>query len=414
MTTTTLFRPEVADAWKPGESSVRLVMPLGYAANAALLAGIAAGLLLLLFFGRYTARDTVRGYVTTIAGNVEVYASSSGTIRTLLVAEGDHVSRGDTLAVVDAARADGIQQAAGESIAASLHAEHDALIEQIRHEQAVFVRRGERLQGRLQALLQQQEHIESQVEIAQQRLAIAEDEQRRLQALNPAFASANDRDRARHSVLDRAFRAREVKLLLAGARADIHNLRQQLGELPAEKGARIAELVARSHRLSATIAERESRSIQKVLAPSPGVVSGLLVRSGQTVSSSSPLMNLVPEDRMFMVELLVPTHSIGFVRPAAPVNIRYDAFPYQKFGVFRGTVANLTQTTVLPGDQRFRVAANDPVYLARVRIDEQQVLWNGQPRLLQAGMTLTADILRDERRIIEWLFDPLLGATGRL
>ena len=389
-------------------------MPLSYAANAALLAATATGLLLLLFFGRYTARDTVRGYVTTTAGNVEVYAPSAGTIRKLLVAEGDRVSRGDGLATVDTARSSGIQQATSESIAASMRAEHEALTEQIRHEQAMFTRRAERLRGRLRALQQRQEHIRGQLNITEQRLALAEDEQQRLQTLNPAFASANDRDRARHAVLDRDLHAREAGLKLADTRADMLNLKRQLDELPAEQGARIAELTARSHRLSASIAERENRSMQKVLAPSSGLVSGLLVRDGQTVSSSSPLMNLVPEKRMFMVELLVPTRTIGFIRPAARVRIRYDAFPYQKFGVFHGTVANLTQTTVLPGDQRFRVAANDPVYLARVQIEDQQVTWNGQPRHLQAGMTLTADILRDERRIIEWLFDPLLGATRRL
>ena len=414
MTHTTLFRPEVAGAWTTGEPCRRLVMPLSYAANAALFAAIATLLLLLLFFGRYTARDTVRGYVTTTAGNVEVYGSSAGTILELLVAEGDRVSRGDTLAVVDTARANGMQQVGSESIAASLHAEYEALIEQIRHEEAKYLRRAERLRGRLQALRQRQEHISGQVDVTEQRLALAEDEQQRLQTLNPAFASAHDRNRARQATLDRALHAREAVLRLADARADMISLKRQLDELPAEQGARIAELTAQSHRVSARIAERENRSIQRVLAPSSGLVSGLLVRAGQTVSKSGPLMNLVPEDRLFMVELLVPSHTIGFIRPAAPVRIRYDAFPYQKFGVFHGTVANLTQTTVLPGDQRFRVPANDPVYLARVHIDEQQLSRNGQPRLLQAGMTLTADILRDERRLIEWLFDPLLGATVRL
>jgi len=33
---------------------------------------------------------------------------------------------------------------------------------------------------------------------------------------------------------------------------------------------------------------------------------------------------------------------------------------------------------------------------------------------LQAGMTLDADVRLDRRRLIEWLFDPLLSVTGRI
>ena len=33
---------------------------------------------------------------------------------------------------------------------------------------------------------------------------------------------------------------------------------------------------------------------------------------------------------------------------------------------------------------------------------------------LQAGMVLDADIALDQRRIFEWVFDPLYSITGRL
>ena len=102
----------------------------------------------------------------------------------------------------------------------------------------------------------------------------------------------------------------------------------------------------------------------------------------------------------------MPTRSIAFVRSGAPVKIRYDAFPYQKFGTFNGVVDHVSRTTVLPSDKRFRITVTEPMYLARVRISDQQSL--------QSGMTVTADILRDERRLIQWIFDPLISATKKL
>ena len=138
------------------------------------------------------------------------------------------------------------------------------------------------------------------------------------------------------------------------------------------------------------------------------------MREGQTISMNTPLLNIVPEHADFILELLIPSRTIGFVRPGARVEIRYDAYPYQKYGTFEGVIASISHTTVLPNDKRFRVRISEPVYLAIARIERRVVLVDGEPQTLQSGMTLTADILRDERRILEWIFDPLIGAAKRL
>jgi membrane fusion protein len=49
-----------------------------------------------------------------------------------------------------------------------------------------------------------------------------------------------------------------------------------------------------------------------------------------------------------------------------------------------------------------------------VALDRQSVDAYGRPQPLTAGMQLEADVLLDRRRLIEWLFEPLLGLTGRL
>ena len=44
----------------------------------------------------------------------------------------------------------------------------------------------------------------------------------------------------------------------------------------------------------------------------------------------------------------------------------------------------------------------------------QAVQAYGQPQPLAAGMQLEADVLLDRRRLIEWIFEPLLSVTGRV
>jgi membrane fusion protein len=60
------------------------------------------------------------------------------------------------------------------------------------------------------------------------------------------------------------------------------------------------------------------------------------------------------------------------------------------------------------------VTLTEPVYRVTVRQPAQQVQAYGRAMRLQAGMSVDADIRVDRRRVIEWLFDPILSVTGRV
>ena len=56
----------------------------------------------------------------------------------------------------------------------------------------------------------------------------------------------------------------------------------------------------------------------------------------------------------------------------------------------------------------------EPVYRVTVRLPRQQVAAYGQSIALRSGMLLDADVWIDRRRLIEWIFDPLLSVAGRV
>ena len=56
----------------------------------------------------------------------------------------------------------------------------------------------------------------------------------------------------------------------------------------------------------------------------------------------------------------------------------------------------------------------EPLYRITVALDQQAVSAYGQTQPLVAGMQLEADVLLDRRRLIEWLFEPVLGIAGRV
>jgi len=118
--------------------------------------------------------------------------------------------------------------------------------------------------------------------------------------------------------------------------------------------------------------------------------------------------------------LFAPSSAIGFVRPDQKVQLRYQAFPYQKFGHQSGAVIQVsraplqaTELAALP----LQAAAGgnaEPLYRITVQLDQQSVAAYGQTQPLSPGMQLEADVLLDKRRLIEWLFEPVLGIAGRV
>lgn len=84
------------------------------------------------------------------------------------------------------------------------------------------------------------------------------------------------------------------------------------------------------------------------------------------------------------------------------------AFPYQKFGDVLGTVVYVEQSPVFSPSTPPNA---EPVYKIIVSLDRQSINAFGKHHQFLTGMTLEADIRQDRRKLISWLFDPVLSAA---
>ncbi len=111
------------------------------------------------------------------------------------------------------------------------------------------------------------------------------------------------------------------------------------------------------------------------------------------------------------------------MRAGQHVLLRYQAYPYQKFGHYEGVVASISRSAVSPGELPPQLAGissltassggAEPVYRITVKLERQTVTAYGQPVPLQAGMQLEADVELETRRLYEWVLDPLYTLTGK-
>ncbi|MBT2323613.1 biotin/lipoyl-binding protein [Variovorax paradoxus] len=100
-----LFRSEVFAARQDGWlGDVVLVRPMSFLVLSVFFTVLAASLVAYLVWGQYTRKIRASGYVVPNSGVLKVAAAQQGLVARLLVKEGQHVARGETLAVLNSER----------------------------------------------------------------------------------------------------------------------------------------------------------------------------------------------------------------------------------------------------------------------------------------------------------------------
>ena len=92
-----------------------------------------------------------------------------------------------------------------------------------------------------------------------------------------------------------------------------------------------------------------------------------------------------------------------------PPRLRFDAFPYQRFGSYQGQVIKTAQAIVLPNEVDMPVTVQEPVYRVEVQLESQQIRAFNNDVPLQSGMLLSADIVLEQRSLLAWLFEPIFS-----
>ena len=199
---------------------------------------------------------------------------------------------------------------------------------------------------------------------------------------------------------------------------DLAQLQQDMDSSQLRHDNAVAQLQRDIASAEQELTEVESRSRVVVVAPQSGRATLVTAEVGQTIDTSQPLVTLVPTRGQLQARLYAPSSSIGFVQPGDTVLLRFQAFPYQKFGQHEGVVDTVSRSAVGPAELASLpgapVTTTEPVFAIQVRLQRDTIEANGQARALQAGMLLEADILQERRQLYEWMLEPLFSVTRRV
>jgi membrane fusion protein len=415
-----LFRREVVDA-RRGEwlGSVIVAASLSRWLLTLLALTLALAVLLLLFFGQYTRRETVSGQLVPSTGLINIAAPSMGTITRSQVRDGQQVKVGDVLLELSSEQASAALGDTQTLVAQQLGIQHARLRSDLANQKLLAAQYADTVRAKIVLLHSQLKQIDGQLALQQQQISSNQQLLERIKPLGAkGYVSAVQIQQQTAATLDAQTQYKTLLRQQLDARQQLNVTRQQLTQLPLDDAAKRNDIERQLASLTQSMAQNEQQRAVVLRAPCAGVVSTVLLKPGQMVSAGQPLLSILPAGSTMQAQLLVPSRAMGFIEPGSRVVMRYKAFPYEKFGQQYGLVTDISRSALSSAD----IAAlglkqpqqAEPVYRVQVTLDSQQILAYGKEEPVRPGMALDADILMDRRRLIEWVFEPLYSIDQRL
>ncbi len=383
------------------------------------------------------------GYVKVDLNRKVVQHQEGGMVRAIRVRDGDRVTRGQELVVLDDVRIDAqldllrTQLDAERAKAARLEAERayaakpafpaellkrtaeSKVAEQLARETTLFRARRDALETQIAVLRKQIRETDGEIAALTQQI---EAEERALQLQKEELA-ANQRlldqgyvQKTRVLTLQRAVAEYEARH--GEHRAELSKARQRASELQlrilsmrnayAQNAAdELKETSARMFDLEERIRpSRDASERQKITAPIAGEVVGLRVfTTGAVIGPRDVLMEIVPDEKRLIVEARIRPEDINHVRPGSEADVRLTAYKQRTTPLVEGAV------TYVSGDRLVDAQTGAPYYIANIDVPTGKLAeWNLR---LQAGMPAEVFIRTDERSTLDYLLAPVTSYLRR-
>ncbi len=394
-----------------------------------------------------------------------VETSETGTVRKILVTEGQKVKAGDPLIELDPTYADADAQAAQSELATAYLQEARALAlldyaegkpwvikahvsasaSALEAEKRLVAARISEHKAKLQSL-------EARKSAANLAMSQAKNEIGRIDASLPilkrqldnqsalsgkGYAPRNQTDELevkysnlkfeRRTQIDEFFKSEnEIGMISRDIEAQVYAFR-------AAASAELSEARAIISTRGAIVEKAERRkALQHLVAPVDATVNEISVTTiGEVAEPGKPLITLVPVDDELIIEAFILNRDIGFVKSGQPVIIKLEAFPFMRYGFLDGEIEHVSPDAVID-------EARGLIYPARVKITgsslrtERLQLVDGFthsidqgghtendaqassliPSFIQAGMAVTAEVKTGERSVLSYLLSPIAKATN--
>ena len=395
--------------------------------KALLLAGLSAWLIVLLstlflialivavIFCKFTQRIDVKGEVITLPHSINVFSPQQGFIIKQYVKIGDLVKKNQPLYEIDVSR----NTSSGNVSAAQV----ESINEKIYNSEEIIKKLVHNKKQTLNAL---NEQLKTSTDSLKVTIRMLQNTQAGLKKMHDNLASydkylsdgliTKDQYNYQHSLY---FQQQSAYQSLVSQKMQLESQITQLNSDKVTKAAdfdnQISSQYNQTNDYKNQLIESNANGNLIVKATADGRIESLSATQGQTVDNGSSLAQIKPIGNVeYYLILWLPNNSIPYLKIGDSINIRYDAFPADKFGQFPGEIISISSmpasrqemseyTNVNNGSTQQELA----LYKAIVKIKDKEFSYKGKTLSLSNGLKAQAVVFLEERPLYMWMFTPI-------
>lgn len=376
-------------------------------------------LVLSLIFCTFTQRIDVRGEVITLPHSVNVFAPQQGFVVNQHVKVGDIVNKGQPLYELDVSR----NTINGNVSAAQI----EVINEKIANAEDIISKLTRNKAETLTALDKQIKTTSASLAETNRMLATTQVGLNKMHTNLSSYDKylkdgliTKDQYNYQHSLY---FQQQSAYQSLVTQKMQLESQLTQTNSDKITKAADFDNQISSQHNqindYKNQLVESNANGNLIIKATTNGKIESLAVTKGQMVENGSSLAQIKPTgDIEYYLILWLPNNTIPYVKPGDTINIRYDAFPADKFGQFPGKVISISSvpasrqemaeyTNVNNGTSQQELA----LYKAIIKIKDKTFNYNGKTLTLSNGLKAQAVVFLEERPLYMGMFTPFYKMT---
>jgi hemolysin D len=205
---------------------------------------------------------------------------------------------------------------------------------------------------------------------------------------------------------------KEYQRILSEGELSLIDKTKQIEELQSQ----IIDIQSQAGQAKALIQSLQYQRQQRVVvAPANGTLFQLNVQHpGAVLQPGQNIAQISPRQARLVLRARIDNRQTGFLRVGKPAKIKFDAYPFQDYGIQSGRLTWISPTsTQVPVPASDNTPSNDPStpappssFEVEIQLDRPDIVINNKAIALKAGQTATAEVIIRRRRVLDLFLEP--------
>lgn len=191
-----------------------------------------------------------------------------------------------------------------------------------------------------------------------------------------------------------------VQTLTHAGEIALSKIQEQLKSLDSQISSLKSEVTQTKKEIDSLKFELEKRIVR---AQEGGTIFSLPITGvGDVVQQGGMIVEIAPQKADILLKAEMATTQSGSLQKGMAVKMKFDAYPFQDYGVVDGSLIKISPTTKMQETSQGRVA----IYELEIHLNQTCIPSANDCIPLRPGDTATAEVVVRQRRIIDFILDP--------